>query len=126
VLSQPSGRLEYCHLTKRNEREFMFFVKIHKIIKFYIIYFKYKTIKSRKIEDSTIRNLEEIQLMFQNNANDSLLQQVVRDLRGQIKLMEDVKVEGIRIKARVRWMEKNNCTPKKFSKELVNEMKAKL
>jgi hypothetical protein len=56
--------------------------------------------------------LEEIQLTFQSNANDSLLQQVVGDLRDQIKLMEDVKVEGIRIKARVRWMEKSNCIPK--------------
>jgi hypothetical protein len=64
--------------------------------------------------------------MFENNASDSLLQQVVGDLKGQIKLMEDVKVEGIRIKSRVRWMEKNTCTPKKFSKELVNETKAKL
>jgi hypothetical protein len=104
----------------------MFFVKIHKIIKFYIIYYNYKATKFRKIEDSTIKGLEEIQLTFQNNANDSLLQQVVGDLRDQIKLMEDVKVEGIRIKARVRWMEKNNCTPKKISKELVNEMKTKL
>jgi hypothetical protein len=126
MVSRPSGRLEYCHLTKRNEREFMFFVKIHKVIKFYIIYYKYKAIKSRKFEDSTMKDLEEIQLTFQSNANDFLLQQVMGDLRDQIKLIEDVKVEGIRIKARVRWMEKNNCTPKKISKELVNEMKTKL
>jgi hypothetical protein len=50
----------------------------------------------------------------------------VGDLRDQIKLMENVKVEGIRIKVRVRWMDKNNCIPKKISKELVNEMKTKL
>jgi hypothetical protein len=99
-------------------------VKIHKVIKFYIIYHKYEAIKSRKIEDSTIKDLEEIQLTFQSNANDSLLQQVVGDLKDPIKFMEDVKVEGIRIKARVRWMEKSNCTPKKISKELMNEMKA--
>ncbi len=99
-------------------------MKIHKVIKFYIIYHKYEAIKSRKIEDSTIKDLEEIQLTFQSNANDSLLQQVVGDLKDPIKFMEDVKVEGIRIKARVRWMEKSNCTPKKISKELMNEMKA--
>jgi hypothetical protein len=70
----------------------MFFVKIHKIIKFYIIYLKCKATKSRKIEDSTIRDLEEIQLTFQNNANDYFLQQVVGHLKDQIKLMEVVKV----------------------------------
>lgn len=104
----------------------MFFVKIHKVIKFYIIYYKYEAIKSNFFEDSTIKDLEEIQLTFQNNANDYFLQQVVGDLKDQIKFMEDVKVEGIRIKARVRWIEKSNCTPKKLSKEWVNEMKAKL
>ncbi len=68
-----------------------------------------------KSQKSTRRELEKIQLKFQISANDFHSQQIIGELKNQIKFMDDMKV---RIKAKVKWMEKGDWGSKLFFKTI--------
>jgi hypothetical protein len=64
--------------------------------KFYKIFCKQKAMESKRVEGSTRRDLEKIQLKLQSSANDLHSKQIIGELKNQIKFMDDMKV--IRIK----------------------------
>jgi hypothetical protein len=75
-----------------------------------------KTIEFKKEKVATRHALEGAQERLQNNTQYTSLQQVIRELKDKVRVLEHVKVEGTYIRSRTRWMDKGNWCSKEFLK----------
>ncbi len=89
-----------------------------KMTKFYKVFCIRKAIEFKKEKVATRHALEGVQERLQNNTQYTSLQQVVKELRDNVRVMEHVKVEGTHIWSRTRWMDKGNWCSKKFLKAI--------